>query len=189
MASLVRVWIVNHVLKLSNVAAPHHSGALLLGIAPTVLDLDEMAPEVEAEGGSRATRGRARTTQRRVQSRTGTRRGGAQGRVRAGIEEYEAEQARRDKQRKARVVTFERIIEQAPTAYSTVQMHLFLRLLVHLEHSFLMEVANHFANSDENSQQSDEEILLAASHCTADEKLFGGACASSSLTIRYPCAA
>ncbi len=87
--------------------------------------------------------------------------------------EYEAEQARRDKQRKARVATFERIIEQAPVSFSPAQMRVFLRLLIHLDYSFLEEVANHFANGDENSQQSDDEIVLATLDGTADEKLIG----------------
>jgi ParB family chromosome partitioning protein len=73
--------------------------------------------------------------------------------------EYEAEQARRDKQRKARVSTFERIIEQAPAYFNPSQMRVFLRLLIHLDYSFLEEVASHFANGDENAQQSDEEIV------------------------------
>jgi ParB family chromosome partitioning protein len=87
--------------------------------------------------------------------------------------EYEAEQARRDKQRKARVATFERIIEQAPAYFNPAQMRVFLRLLIHLDYSFLEEVANHYANGDENTQQSDDEIVLAALDGTADEKLTG----------------
>ena len=87
--------------------------------------------------------------------------------------EYEAEQARRDKQCKARVATFESIIEQVPGSFSPAQMRVFLRLLIHLDYSFLEEVANHFANGDENSQQSDDEIVLAALEGTADEKLIG----------------
>lgn len=85
--------------------------------------------------------------------------------------EYEAQQARREKQRKARVATFERIVENAPAAFSADQMRVFLRLLVHLDYSFLEEVAAHFANGDENTQQSDDEIVLAALSTTADEKL------------------
>ena len=87
--------------------------------------------------------------------------------------EYEAEQARRDKQHKARVATFERIIEQAPAAFNPAQMRVFLRLLIHLDYSFLEEVASHFANGDENAQQSDDEIVLAALDGTADVKLTG----------------
>ena len=65
--------------------------------------------------------------------------------------EYEAEQARRDKQRKARLAAFERIVD----------------------YSFLEDVAAHFANGDENTERSDEEIVLAALEGTADEKLTG----------------
>jgi ParB family chromosome partitioning protein len=85
--------------------------------------------------------------------------------------EYEADQARRDKQRKARVATFERIIEQTPASFNPAQMRVFLRLLIHLDYSFLEEVATHFANGDENAQQSDDEIVLSALDGTADEKL------------------
>ena len=36
--------------------------------------------------------------------------------------EYEAEQGRREKQRKARVATFERITEQAPSVFTATQI-------------------------------------------------------------------
>jgi len=85
--------------------------------------------------------------------------------------EYEAEQARREKQRKARLATLERILEHAPTAFNATQMRFFLRLFIQLDYSFLEDVATHFANGDENTQQSDEEIVLAALDSTADEKL------------------
>jgi ParB family chromosome partitioning protein len=85
--------------------------------------------------------------------------------------EFEAEQARRDKLHKARVATFERIIEAAPASFNPAQMRVFLRLLIHLDYSFLEEVSTHFANGDENAQQSDDEIVLAALDGTADEKL------------------
>ena len=87
--------------------------------------------------------------------------------------EYEAEQARRDKMCKARAATFERIIEQAPASFNPAQMRVFIRLLIYLDYSFLEEVATHYANGDENSQQSDDEIVLAALEGTADEKLTG----------------
>ena len=50
-------------------------------------------------------------------------------------------------------------------------MRVFLRLLIHLDYSFLEEAATHFADGDENAQQSDDEIVLAALDGTADEKL------------------
>ena len=71
----------------------------------------------------------------------------------------------------ARVSTFERIIEQAPTSFSPAQMRVFLRLLIHLDYSFLEEVASHFANGDDNAQQPEEEIVLAALDRTVDEKV------------------
>ena len=87
--------------------------------------------------------------------------------------DYEAEQARRERLRKARVATFDRIIEEAPASFNPVQMRVFLRLLIHLDYSFLEEVASLFADRDENTQQSDDEIMLAALDGTADEKLTG----------------
>jgi len=87
--------------------------------------------------------------------------------------EYETEQARREKLRKARVCTFERIIEHAPASFSAAQMRLFLRLVINLDYSFLEDVATHFSDGDENSQQSDEEIVQAGLDGTADEKLTG----------------
>ena len=87
--------------------------------------------------------------------------------------EYEAERNRRAEILKTRQATFERIIEEAPASFSPAQMRVFLRLLIHLDYSFLDEVADHFANGDENSQKSDDEIVLAALEGTADEKLTG----------------
>jgi ParB family chromosome partitioning protein len=86
--------------------------------------------------------------------------------------EYEAEQARRDKQRKARTAAFERILENAPATLNASQLRVFLRLLVQIDpYSYLDDASAHFANDDENAQQSDEEIVLAALDGTADEKL------------------
>jgi ParB family chromosome partitioning protein len=62
-------------------------------------------------------------------------------------------------------------IEQTPASFTSAQLRVFLRSLIHLDDSFLKEVANHFANDAENSQQSGEEIVLAALDDTADEKL------------------
>ena len=88
--------------------------------------------------------------------------------------EYEAEQARREKMRKARVSTFERIIEAAPTSFSPEQTRMFLRLLIHIKpYDYLENVASHFASDDENAQQPDDEVLLAALGNTADDKLNG----------------
>ncbi|HEY4358146.1 MAG TPA: ParB/RepB/Spo0J family partition protein [Acidobacteriaceae bacterium] len=89
-------------------------------------------------------------------------------------QEHEAEQARRSELRKVRVATFERIVENAPAAFSAAQMRMFLRWLLHVEpHSFLEEVACYFANGDEDTQQTDDEIVLAALDGASDDKLTG----------------
>ncbi|WP_158793790.1 ParB/RepB/Spo0J family partition protein [Granulicella sp. L60] len=88
------------------------------------------------------------------------------------LKEYEAEQKRREKLNKARTATFDRILDSAPAMFTAAQLRTFLRLLVHIDpYSFLEEVASHFAGNDENAQQSDEEIVLAALDNTADDKL------------------
>jgi ParB family transcriptional regulator, chromosome partitioning protein len=86
--------------------------------------------------------------------------------------EYEAEQGRRDKQRKVRLATFDRILEHAPAVFTATHLRLFLRLMVYIDpYSFLEEVASHFAGDDENHEQTEQEIVLAALGNTADEKL------------------
>lgn len=96
--------------------------------------------------------------------------------------EFEAEQKRREKLTKARAATFDRILDNAPAMFTAAQLRIFLRLLVHIDpYSFLEEVASHFAGNDENAQQTDEEIVLAALDNTADEKLTGFA-----LRLRSP---
>ena len=87
-------------------------------------------------------------------------------------QEREAELRRREKLTKARLVTFDRILDQAPVMFTTAQLRAFLRLLVQLDpYTFLEEVASHFAGDDENRLQTDEEIVLAALANTADDKL------------------
>jgi ParB family chromosome partitioning protein len=86
--------------------------------------------------------------------------------------EYEAEQARRDKQLKARLATFDRILEKAPTVFTANQLRFLLRSVVYIDpYSFLEEIASHFAGDDENHEQTEQEIVLAALGSTADEKL------------------
>lgn len=88
--------------------------------------------------------------------------------------ELEAEQKRREKLSKARTATFDRILDNAPAMFTAAQLRFFLRLLVHIDpYSFLEEVASHFAGNDENARQTDEEIVLTALDNTADEKLTG----------------
>lgn len=86
--------------------------------------------------------------------------------------EYEAEQARREKLRKARVATFDRIVEEAPATFSAEQLRVFLRLLIHINpYNFLEEVAMHFTAEGEDEQQADEDVVLSALDSTTDDKL------------------
>jgi ParB family transcriptional regulator, chromosome partitioning protein len=86
--------------------------------------------------------------------------------------EIEANQKRREKLNKARIATFDRILGSAPVMFTAPQLRTFLRLLVHIDpYSFLEEVASHLAGNDENAQQTDEEIVLAALDNTAEDKL------------------
>ena len=101
--------------------------------------------------------------------------------------QYEAEQKRREKLSKARTATFERILDQAPAMFTTAQLRTFLRLLVHIDpYSFLEEVASHFAGNDENAQQTDEEIVLAALDNTTDDKLTSAQASCPHRPSRHP---
>jgi ParB family chromosome partitioning protein len=134
----------------------------------------EQAPEEETE--EEAEQRRAEFEQRRKeheveQQRLEEERNAEQERQQ---QEYEAEQKRREELSKARAATFERILDQAPAMFTAVQLRTFLRLLIHIDpYSFLEEVASHFAGNEENEQQTDEEIVLAALYNTADDKLTG----------------
>ncbi len=89
-------------------------------------------------------------------------------------EEYEAERTRREALHKARQATFERILENAPAMFSSAQLRVFLRALVNLDpYTITDDVAEHFADDDENNQQTAEEILLSAIDGLTDEKLTG----------------
>ena len=72
-----------------------------------------------------------------------------------------AERARREKLHKARVSTFDRIIEKAPVMFSAAQLRVFLRTLVSIDPYAFHDVAEHLAANDENNQQTSEEILLS----------------------------
>ena len=85
-------------------------------------------------------------------------------------QEYEAEQARREEQRKARVATFERILESAPQTLNAAQLRGLLRAIVNLDpYTFADDLAEDTA--DENERRSAEEVLLATIDATADDKL------------------
>jgi ParB family chromosome partitioning protein len=87
-------------------------------------------------------------------------------------QEREAEFARRDKLRKKREETFERIVAQAPAMLTAAQLRVILRAIVNLDpYTFADDLAEDTA--DENDKRSAEEVLLAAIDGTADDKLTG----------------
>ena len=87
-------------------------------------------------------------------------------------QEREAEFARRDKLRKQREETFERIVAQAPAMLTAAQLRVLLRAIVNLDpYTFADDLAEETA--DENDKRSAEEVLLAAIDGTADDKLTG----------------
>ncbi len=88
--------------------------------------------------------------------------------------EHEAERVKREKLYKARTAMFDRILENAPTTFTTAQLRVFLRALVNLDpYTFTDDVAEHFAGEDENNNQTAEEILISTLDGLADDKLTG----------------
>jgi len=87
--------------------------------------------------------------------------------------EREAERARREKLHKARVSTFDRILDKAPALFSAAQLRVFLRALVNLDPYTSDDVAEQLAPNDDNDQQTSEEILLSTIDALPDDKLTG----------------
>ena len=84
--------------------------------------------------------------------------------------EREAEFTKRDKLRKKREATFERIVAEAPPVFTAPQLRVILRALVNLDpYSFADNLAEDMA--DENEQRSAEEVLLTLIEGTGDDKL------------------
>jgi ParB family transcriptional regulator, chromosome partitioning protein len=89
-------------------------------------------------------------------------------------EEYEAEQTRRTDLRNARQATFERILANAPVTFTAAQLRVFLSALVNLDpYDFAEDVAEFYAEGDENNQQTPEEVLSSTVAGLPDEKLTG----------------
>jgi len=84
--------------------------------------------------------------------------------------EREAEFAKRDKLRKKRDATFERIVAEAPPVLTAPQLRVILRALVNLDpYTFADDLAEDMA--DENDKRSAEEVLLSAIEGTTNDKL------------------
>ncbi len=66
-----------------------------------------------------------------------------------------------------------RIIDKAPAMFSAAQLRVFLRALVNIDPYTFDDVAEHLAASDENNEQTSEEILLSTIDGLPDDKLTG----------------
>ena len=87
-------------------------------------------------------------------------------------QEREAAFAKRDKLRKKREATFERIVQEAPPVFTPAQLRVILRALVNLDpYTFADDLATDISEDPDNDKRSAEEVLLTAIDGTADDKL------------------
>jgi ParB family chromosome partitioning protein len=85
--------------------------------------------------------------------------------------EHEREQVRRTRLLKRRADSFKRILDIAPATFRSPQLRVLLRALVHIDpYQFTDDVAAYFA-TDENNQQTAEEVLTSIEDGLEDEKL------------------
>jgi ParB family chromosome partitioning protein len=87
--------------------------------------------------------------------------------------EHEKEQARRTRLLKRRADCFNRILDHAPVTFTAPQLRVLLRALVHIDpYQFTDDVAAYFV-TDENNQQTAEEVLTSVLDGLEEEKLTG----------------
>ena len=131
-----------------------------------------MAPAAEQETPKEAAQREAEYEQRRREHQAEQDRLAEERRHQFEREEQEREagQERRDQLRKQREATFERILENAPEAFTADQLRVSLRAIANLTpYTFADDLAEDIA--DENEQRSAEEVLLSTIDNTADDKL------------------
>jgi ParB family chromosome partitioning protein len=136
--------------------------------APTMAPAPEVETEEEAEERQRNYEQQRKEYEQEQERRAEERRQ----QFEREQQEQEAERARREKLHKARVSKFDRILDKAPAMFSAAQLRVFLRALVNIDPYTFDEVAESFAD-DENNQQSSEEILLSTIDGLPDDKLTG----------------
>jgi ParB family chromosome partitioning protein len=87
-------------------------------------------------------------------------------------QEREAAFAKRDKLRKKREATFERIVQEAPPVFTPAQLRVILRALVNLDpYTFADDLATDISEDPDNDKRSAEEVLLTAIDGTPDDRL------------------
>jgi ParB family chromosome partitioning protein len=132
---------------------------------PTEEESEEEAAERKAEYDQRQADYRADQERRRLEREAEEER---------QEKEAEAERERRDKLQKKRRAIFERIVKNAPPAFTADQLRMLLRAFVNLDpYTFADDLAVEFNGDDENDQRSAEEVLLAIISGLTDDKLTG----------------
>jgi ParB family chromosome partitioning protein len=135
-----------------------------------------MAPAPEAETEEEAAERQAEFEQRRAEHEEEQRRREDERKQQFEREqaEQEAEQTHRDELRKSREATFERIVANAPSAFSPAQLRVLLRAIVNLDpYTFADDLADDVAGENENEQRTAEEVLLSTIGTLTDDKLNG----------------
>jgi ParB family chromosome partitioning protein len=135
-----------------------------------------MAPAPEAETEEEAAERQAEYEQRRAEHEEEQQRREEERKQQFEREqaEHEAEQVRRDEMRKSREATFERIVANAPNAFSPGQLRVLLRAIVNLDpYTFADDLADDLAGDNENEQRTAEDVLLSTIDTTTDDKLPG----------------
>ena len=135
-----------------------------------------MAPAPEAETEEQAEQRKAEYEQQRQEYEAEQERKSEERRqeFERRRHEREAERGRWEEQTRVRAETFERILGNAPPAFTAAQLRFALRALLSVDpYSYLEEVTAYFAGEDENVQDSGDDILVTTLNGLADDKLTG----------------
>ena len=135
-----------------------------------------MAPAPEIETEEEAAERQAEFEQRRAEHEEEQRRREEERKQQFEREqqEYEAEQTRRKEVRKSREATFDRIVANAPAAFSPAQLRVLLRAIVNLDpYTFADDLADDIAGENENEPRTAEEVLLSAIDNLTDDNTTG----------------
>jgi ParB family chromosome partitioning protein len=135
-----------------------------------------MAPAPEAETEEEAAERQAEFEKRRAEHEEEQQRREEERKQQFEREqaENEAERLRRDELRKSREATLERIVANAPAAFSPAQLRVLLRAIVNLDpYTFADDLADDLAGEKENEQRTAEDVLLSTIDTLTEEGLTG----------------
>jgi ParB family chromosome partitioning protein len=147
---------------------PHAAAEAAANPAPT------MAPAPEAETEEEAAERKAEFERQRAEYEEEQQRREEERKQQFEQEQanYEAERNRKAEILQARENAFNRILENAPATFTAPQLRVFLSALCNLDpYTITEDVAEYFAEENNDHRQTPEEILAAALSQTPDEKL------------------